>query len=624
MLRGDAQRLQQILLNLASNAIKFTEKGEVILQVRVRERQDEQVCVEFAVRDTGIGIAPERQHAIFDSFTQAESSTTRRYGGTGLGLTISRALVEAMGGHLALDSTPGRGSCFHFQLALQCDAECQDEAAASQMPQAQPTSPLRILVVDDHPLARDVLVGLIESFGWQAEAVSSGAEALAHLQEVDAAPYQLVCLDWMMPEMDGWETLRRLRQLPGPAATVPVLMVSAHGREGLTGRSHEEVAMINGYVAKPFTSSTLFDTIVEATGGQALNLNRRQEELTAQRGTLAGVQVLLVEDNLLNQQVAQELLSLAGAKVTLADQGQVALDLVRARPGDFQVILMDIQMPGMDGYQTTRLLRQELQLQTPIIAMTANAMASDRDACLAAGMNDHVGKPFEMRHLVAVIRKHCGMSEAPSASPQEPAASPLPAHAPTLNLESALIRLEGNRDFYAMLAENFVQEQADSLVQAEQCWQSGDRTAALRLLHTLKGLLATLGGEQLAERVAQAETAAKQLEERATLQPLLAALAPELAAFCEELARLAPTLRAAVASVAPPAANAAPPASRPQLLALQTLVQERNMRALEVFAELRPHLAAAPGLAQLEASLNHFDFKTAETLIHALLEPPVA
>ena len=630
VMRGDAQRLQQILLNLASNAIKFTEKGEVILQVRVLERQGEQVRVEFSVRDTGIGIAPERQQAIFDSFTQAESSTTRRYGGTGLGLTISRALVQAMGGQLALDSTPGRGSRFHFQLSLQHDAEYQAAAAAIQMPHAQPASPLRVLVVDDHPLAREVLVGLIESFGWQADAVASGAETLEHLQGGNAERYQLVCLDWMMPEMDGWETLRRLRQLEGPSATVPVLMVSAHGREGLAGRAREEVAMINGYVAKPFTSSTLFDAIVEATGGQALNLNRRQEELTAQRGTLTGVQVLLVEDNLLNQQVAQELLSLAGAKVTLAEQGQVAIDLVRARPHDFQVILMDIQMPGMDGYQTTRYLRQEMQVKTPIIAMTANAMASDRDACLDAGMNDHVGKPFEMRHLVATIRKHCGMGELLALQPLAPAVTchetvpPLPPHVPTLNLEGALVRLEGNRDFYAMLAENFVRDQADSLPQAEHCWQSGDRTAALRILHTLKGLLATLGGDRLAERTAQIEAEAKQLEEGAELQPLLATLAPDVEAFCQELARLAPALRTPAAPPAPSEAIATSPPTRPHLLALQTLVMERNMRALEVFAELRPHLSTAPELAQLEASLNHFDFKTAETLIHALLEHPEA
>jgi CheY-like chemotaxis protein len=403
---GDDLRLQQVLINLGGNAIKFTSTGQVVVQIKVVSRTGGNVTLRLAVIDSGIGIAPENQAHIFDGFSQAEASTTRRFGGTGLGLSICKRLVQLMGGDLALDSTPGKGSDFHFTITL----ETTDPIPGDPQPARQREGDaLEVLVVDDNPMARELLSAMARSWSWQVDAADSGAQALALVEarvRKGQAAYDAMVVDWQMPDMDGWETIARLRQLGMPDTIT--IMVTSHGRDMLSQRSVQEQATLNAFLVKPITASMLFDAVADARNGVG-NLRTRVREATGKTGRLQGLRLLVVEDNLINQQVARELLRREGAQVEIAANGQLGVAAVADANPPFQVVLMDLQMPVMDGYAATQAIRQDLglsQTDLPIIAMTANAMASDREACLQAGMNDHVGKPFNLPHLVEVLLQH--------------------------------------------------------------------------------------------------------------------------------------------------------------------------------------------------------------------------
>jgi two-component system sensor histidine kinase/response regulator len=408
-------RLQQVLINLGGNAIKVTAAGEVVLRLRRVEQTAQDVLVEFAVQDSGIGIAPENQAHIFSGFSQAEASTTRSYGGTGLGLAISCRMVGLMGGTLCVESVLGQGSRFHFQARFPLvDSAAVASSAAAPAPKTPELKALRTLIVDDNPVARTVLRSMVGAMGWEADAVDSGAQAITHIDTRAARglpPYEVIFMDSQMPEMDGWEASQRIRRLSSAAVAPIIVMVSAHGRELLSERSAAEHALINGFLVKPVTASMLLEAVANAKA--SASLAAQGQNPTAPRAAvkpkrLQGLRLLVVEDNKINQMVAKGLLTQEGARVTLADNGSLGLAAVAAEQPPFDVVLMDVQMPVMDGYAATRAIRQELGLTTlPIIAMTANAMASDRAACLAAGMNDHVGKPFELDHLVAMLLSLC-------------------------------------------------------------------------------------------------------------------------------------------------------------------------------------------------------------------------
>lgn len=408
---GDAMRLQQVLINLSSNAVKFTARGEVVLQIQVLQKGDSRTTLRFAVRDSGIGIAPENQKRIFDGFSQAETSTTRRFGGTGLGLSISKRLVALMGGDLALDSVLGQGSTFSFDIVLRTA-----EPGPADLPAECPLQlgALRVLVVDDNAVARQLMMDMAQSWGWLTDGAASGEDAVGLLQasaKGSREPYQVIFLDWNMPGMDGWETIERLQQMNLPGAAPVIVMVTAHGREMLAQRSAKEQARLDAFLVKPVTASTMRDAVVDAKVGRS-NLRALPRIQVTHAGRLEGMRLLVVEDNLINQQVAQELLCAEGALVELADNGELGLAAVARAEIPFDVVLMDVQMPVMDGFVATRAIRHQLGLTTlPIIAMTANAMASDRQACLDAGMNDHVGKPFDLPYLVEVLLRQTGRKD---------------------------------------------------------------------------------------------------------------------------------------------------------------------------------------------------------------------
>ncbi|CAK0752379.1 two-component system, sensor histidine kinase and response regulator [Gammaproteobacteria bacterium] len=505
MLVGDGQRLRQVLLNLAGNAIKFTEQGEVVIGIRLLEQTVERVHLEFSVRDTGIGIPQEKLEHIFEGFSQAETSTSRRFGGTGLGLAISKQLVSLMGGQLQVKSTLGTGSCFYFSVAFAVAA--QTLPAKATLPLTQGEKPLRVLIVDDHALARDTLQHMAESMGWQAHTVASGRAALDALQDPQTPPFQIILMDWRMPLMDGLETTQRIRALPLGEQAPVVIMVSAHGREVLSEKINGQPSGLDGYLVKPVTASMLWDAVVEAANASNDVVKPINTSSVSQR--LAGLRLLVVEDNLLNQQVAQELLGSHGARVEVAGGGLAGVEQALGAQPPFDAILMDMQMPDMDGLEAARRIRAVERMQpTPIIAMTANAMESDKQACLAAGMIDHVAKPIDVASLIETLLRHVkGGAEQQSPLPVRIEVPPV-----LLDIPGAVARMDGNRKLYDSFAGSFRRDAPGFLAEARSHLARNEQKDALRCLHTVRGLSATVGamllGNCLAGIEAQLENAA--------------------------------------------------------------------------------------------------------------------
>ena len=517
---ADSMRLHQVLINLGGNAIKFTQRGEVVIQIKVLAQTQEHATLRIAVSDTGIGIAPENQKKIFDGFSQAEASTTRRFGGSGLGLSICRYLVAMMGGELALDSVPGQGTTFFFTLTLPL-APCDFESPYKRTPE-HALQKLQALVVDDNPVARELMQSMAASWGWAVDAVDSGAQALRLIDERAKAgrtAHQVVFMDWNMPHMDGWETLARMHRLAPAMRSAITIMVSVHGRDMLVQRSTQEQAQLHAFLVKPVTASMLFDAVADAHAGRSgLRARARDKGDSMQR--LKGLHLLVVEDNPINQQVARELLSAQGALVELADNGELGVQALARLDAAFDAVLMDIQMPVMDGYAATHAIRHQLAMtDLPIIAMTANAMASDRADCLAAGMNDHIGKPFDLPHLIDMLLRltkpthtqaHLAVvDQPPTMSQEKEIQAPLDIHA--VDVDGAVMRMGGDSALYLGIVQDYLEElgtQADAL---EATLSQNDIPAAIRLLHTLKGLSATVGANHMQSVAKRMEAALNEL-----------------------------------------------------------------------------------------------------------------
>ncbi|MBT9513488.1 MAG: response regulator [Acidovorax sp.] len=512
-LMGDPLRLGQVLINYTNNAIKFTERGEVCVMVRVEARGDQKVRLRFLVRDTGVGLAPGQQERMFRSFEQADSSTTRQFGGTGLGLAITRRLVELMGGEVGVDSAPGVGSTFWATVDL-------GVAAAQRPPPPQHGDLLgrRVLVVDDNGSARTVLLHMLEQMGFDAEAVASGAAALAAVVEADHRnqAFDVALVDWQMPGLDGLQTLERMKGL-GLRKLPRGVLVTAHGREEWLQQGHHPLGALD-VLLKPVGASLLFDTLLRLLADQPLPGDMRKpidDTSTARevpQGVPTGLQgrrVLLVEDNPLNQQVGAELLAEAGVTVDVAGNGRVGVEMAQRQ--HYDLVLMDMQMPEMDGLEATRCLRAQPALASlPIVAMTANALAEDRARCQAAGMDDFVAKPIEPACLWRVLRRFLvAADDMPSDGD-----APVPCVAPPLDAENqALLQplqaipdldtrsglrhaMERPARYIATLRE-FVASQGGTAGQLAEALRSSDWPLAERLAHTLKGLAAHIGADAL-------------------------------------------------------------------------------------------------------------------------------
>ena len=496
---GDSLRLKQVLLNLGGNAIKFTQKGEVVIAAHVVEQDAASMRVAFEVRDTGIGIGAEQRKRIFEGFTQAESSTTRRFGGTGLGLAISQRLITLMGGDLALDSEIGQGSRFFFTLHFGRDPSLSTIPAA----RAMSTQGLQVVVLAAQDAIRTSLSRDVRGLGWTCREARSVEEA----EDAMGPDCDLVLVDSHAREDEAWEACRRLRQRDAERRTTLLLMTTAAGREVLGARGQTEAPPHDGFLVKPVTASMLFDAVSSRRAGQMLEAGKR---LASPSGLprLEGLRLLVVEDNAVNQEVAQALLSAEGARVSVASGGIEALQMLEQGPAGFDLVLMDVQMPDIDGLETTRRLRQQpANKALPIVAMTANAMQEDRDQCLQAGMNDHVAKPFHIDALVETILRHCGRGDLSTsvAGDRSETAVPPGRSGAVIELAPALARFGGNRAVYAEQALSFVERYADAVSGLRHLIEQGQRSDALRELHTLKGLAATLGAETLSATAREVE-----------------------------------------------------------------------------------------------------------------------
>ncbi|MDW8103777.1 MAG: response regulator [Armatimonadota bacterium] len=397
VLKGDPVRIRQILNNLTSNAVKFTEQGEVVIGAEVIHETATLATIRLWVQDTGIGIAPEQQETIFESFTQADGSVTRKYGGTGLGLTISRQLAELMGGKIGVQSELGKGSTFWVELPL--PKAQQDKETATPMP-ARDIAGLRVLVVDDNATNRRILREHLQSWGCLVQEAESGRQMLDWLLE-SRCQWDVVILDYQMPEMDGLEVARRMRQEPAAAGSKLILLSSI----GSLSRQDVQQAGVDVWLTKPVRRSQLYNALCEAVGLCSGTSTADTAPSVEQRAS--GVRVLLVEDNEINRKLAIRMLERLGCSVEVATNGREAVEMSAQRAYD--IVFMDVQMPEMDGFEATRLIRQREQTQggkhLPIIAMTAHAMEGDRERCLAAGMDDYLSKPVKLDLLAKMVEQ---------------------------------------------------------------------------------------------------------------------------------------------------------------------------------------------------------------------------
>jgi CheY-like chemotaxis protein/signal transduction histidine kinase len=512
---GDPLRLGQILINLGNNAIKFTEQGEITLAIKVASQDDDQVSLRVEVRDTGIGMTKEQTDKLFQAFSQADSTTTRKFGGTGLGLTISKSLVELMDGEIGVESEAGKGSTFWFTARF---GRASEEEVKERRQLDMDLKGLKVLVVDDNPTARTILSRYLIAFEYDVSEAGSGAEAIGILETApENAQFDLVLMDWKMPTMDGLEATRRIKS-DDKLATVPaVMMVTAYDREKLEEESSG--TKYEGVLVKPVSQSSLLDGILAAFGKElGIREHRKSQSLPPH---CLGARILLVEDNDINQQVATEILEKAGCEVTLAVDGREGVKAAQERPDYYDCILMDIQMPVLDGYGATKEIRGDKRLtDVPIIAMTANAFSSDREQALEAGMVDHVAKPIEVRHLFDVMGQWITVPQDRRGSyddepvPDIETETSLP-DLPGIDTTVALERLGGNADLYISLLQGFVQQQAASDKAISKALSADDHALAEREAHTVKGVAANLGMEALLAVSGELEAAIKAADKSA-------------------------------------------------------------------------------------------------------------
>jgi two-component system sensor histidine kinase/response regulator len=626
---GDPLRLGQVLTNLVNNSVKFTERGEIHLQVGLSSRTERDVQLAFCVRDTGMGMTPEQSAKLFQPFTQADMSTTRKHGGTGLGLTICRRLVELMGGRIWLESIPGEGTAFHFTLPFGIATTAEERRVVPER-----FARLRTLVVDDNAAARDILREALSTLAKHVDTAVSGLQAVAAVRQEDAAgePFDVVFMDWRMPEMDGLEASRRIKADQTLTKPPAIVLVTAFGREEV--REEAERLQLDGFLLKPVTKSMLVDTLVQVFAKEPdtdVPDERVPVETGAQAQRLRGARILLTEDNEINQQIAIELLEQAGARVEVANNGREAVERMSAtgdEPG-IDIVLMDLQMPEMDGFQATAKLRSDRRFERlPIVAMTAHATTEERQRCLAAGMNDHIAKPIDPDQLIATVARFCqgAGTRDEDAGQRRRAAQTDDDGLPSidgLDARDGLSRVGGNHALYRKLLRQFIDRHANAIAETGDALAAGDIARAERTAHSLKGVAGNIGAIRVQGAAGRLE---RHIRERAPAPEIEAAQR----AASEELDLLIARLQSAMADdagaqPAPPPATfpAATPAQSSDAAArLTTMLSDFDPSAASFLeanhAALRP-LFADGTWARFERHVLEYDFAEArEELEHAL------
>ncbi|NGZ06855.1 MAG: response regulator [Magnetococcales bacterium] len=629
---GDPLRLGQILINLTNNAVKFTKKGNIVVSVRLAspDLEAHRVALHFQVQDSGIGLTGEQMARLFTAFTQADSSTTRKFGGTGLGLTICKRLVEMMNGRIWVESTPGQGSTFQFTATFGVKGR---DRRRFRLPSRDYVG-LRVLVADDNPVSREILQKSFESFSFRVTCVASGEEAIFEMERglARGKPFKLVYLDWQMGELDGIRTAREIsRRFPN--ADIPkIVMVTAYSREDVILAAHG--VGINAFLTKPINMSVLFETtlsvLVPELSGESAPI--REPVVTPARESISfdwrGMKVLLVEDNEINQQVARELLEEVGIMVTIAANGQEAI--VTVQKESFDLVLMDVQMPVMDGYEASQVMRKDARFKSlPIIAMTANAMAGDREKCLAAGMNDHISKPIHPPTMLSTMARHVAprapvltpILPAAAANPATPQTIELPDHLDGIDIAQGVRNLNNNRKLYRKILTDVQARFHDVIPRFEQEIAQQSYGEARRLIHTFKGVAGTLGAGEV-QRLSG-------VLEMSLVDGALEQLSRLIPTWRQETQRMLTALAEYQASSSSPCTAFSTPAPvtldknklRPILSRLATLINEGDSDAQDWANQAQTLLNGSQvtdQVEQLRAQIDDYEFELARSTLNTI------
>ncbi|MFZ6875740.1 response regulator [Undibacterium sp. Di27W] len=648
---GDALRLQQVLINIIGNAIKFTEQGEVSLLVQLAGQDADNLQVQFIIRDTGIGMSAEQISRLFSAFEQADASTSRRFGGTGLGLAISKRLVDLMDGDIRVQSQEGAGTEFIVSIPMQAAPVQADEDKPAILPPGS-NQARKILVVDDNATSRRYIAKTIEAWGWQADTASSGQQALQKVRDQlaqipnSADDYCAILIDWHMPGQDGLATLAAIKTLLASQRIPLILMSSAYDRSALNmdGKPNAPDAVL----LKPVTGSSLYDVLQETSlqqHGSTLPAGQHASTPPALGvGSFTGKHILLVEDNYFNQIVATKILEQTGAVVKLANNGSEAVEILKVAAGQFDLVLMDVQMPIMDGWTATEILRKELALPIPILAMTAGVMTSERERCLEAGMNDVISKPIDIDQMLVAMARHMLPG---SVNPAEPATLPaargseadtasittvMPDPAPAAVASSnpppsngvfdptkLLAMAKGNPALIKTLAgviQNMMNHAHDDFEQAASHWQQDQAQQAARCLHTLRGSIGTLGARNFAQAAQALETAIVQ-QDHERIPALLEAARRQLGMT---ISSVQSWLQAQNASLSASDEHAASQVDTVKLQEFKTLLQSQNMKASALYQEIQPSLQQqwpAPRQQAMQQAMLSLDFVKALEVLEA-------
>ncbi|MES2530175.1 MAG: response regulator [Pseudomonadota bacterium] len=636
VLVGDELRFNQVVLNLVSNAVKFTQNGAVTVSVDASNRDDRNLTLHVSVQDTGIGMTEAQKASLFNSFTQADSSTTRRFGGTGLGLAISKQIVELMGGSIRVESRPGVGSTFIFTVVMGIS---QDQTL---LPIHQPSPDilkLRVLIADDNPASREILQGVFASWSMSTDLVASGEEVLGALEMATAqgCPYDLVLMDWKMPGLDGIQTVKSMRANVKLTRLPVVLLVTAYRHEEF--KSEAEANDVAAFLIKPVDPQMLLETITSLFAGGAVKpAPVDAPSIPMVTSPLRGLRVLLAEDNDINREIAIELLADAGLVVDTAENGRVACERVARHGARYAAVLMDVQMPEMDGIEATVRIRQDWTAeQLPIIAMTAHAYAAERERCLAAGMNDHIAKPVDPALLVLTLdrwlKPRDGSADATAVSPAEASAqasaaaansialapavdkSDLPDSLPPFDIDAALKRVNGKRPLLRKLIVGFGDAFAQVVPTLRRQIASGELIDAKRLAHTLKGVAASLEIGAIASAAAGIEAALaggdlERMEDRlGQLEQLIAPAIAAAASLVRTESAAAPQTATVVIDVAAVEASSE---------ALRAALKRRSLGARATFDRLAQALglsAEAARVHPVKVALDKLDYGGALRLL---------
>ena len=610
LLRGDPLRVGQVLTNLVGNAVKFTEQGEVELGVACGEREGDRVELLFSVRDTGIGLTREQCSRLFQAFSQADGSTTRRYGGTGLGLSICKRLVEIMGGGIGVESEPGAGSVFRFSAWFGVEP---GEQAHPGLPEALHGA--HVLVVDDSTTSRAALAKLLAPLPLRVDSAGSAHEAMEAVRRNDGSdPYRLILMDWQMPGMDGIEATRRIKRDSSLGTLPTIIVITSFGGE--TEQVLARAAGADEFLHKPFTSTALVEELC-----RIFRSPEPAAAVTAQRTggaghDFSGVRILLVDDNEINRQITVELLGELGAAMDVACNGWEAVEKVTAAEPPYDLVLMDIQLPRMDGYEATRLIRADGRFSSlPIIAMTAHALVEEQRKAFDAGMDDLITKPIDLRTMFKTIDSHLRRPEnGPRSVPHVGKGAgegivipPIPG----VDVSAALDNIDGNRELYLWILRTFLDNQGTTAIAVAKALAAGDSALAQRLAHTARGVAGTIGARRVVEVASELETCIKNDDPAETIHEALRL-------FTNEMENLLTNVGKALTEGGD-AGTTAPSAGDDGVVAQQILnrllryIREHDGKAGHYLAECRNELAALTqeDVERLGTCLANFDYEAA-------------